>query len=174
MVFSEDNSRSVLLSMECFCLSSGHFFTASLLFIKKNPLFLWLLQVLVYHVGSLIFVAASRIFSFGAWTLSCPMWDLVPWPGIEPRPLALGAWSPSHWTTREDPSYFEIVLLGCASYAITFTHLKCTVQGLPWWASSVVQNLPANAGDRGLIPDPGRSHIPRINEALSPNTGAVL
>ena len=31
------------------------------------------------------------------------MWDLVPWPGIEPSPLALGAWSLSHWTTREVP-----------------------------------------------------------------------
>ena len=29
------------------------------------------------------------------------MWDLVPWPGIEPRPPALGTQSLSHWTTRE-------------------------------------------------------------------------
>ena len=34
-------------------------------------------------------------------TLSCSMWDLVPWPGIKPRPPALGAQSFSHWTTRE-------------------------------------------------------------------------
>ena len=26
---------------------------------------------------------------------------LVPWPGIKPRSPALGAWSLSHWTTRE-------------------------------------------------------------------------
>ena len=32
-----------------------------------------------------IFVAAHRIFS-------CDMWDLVPQPGIEPAPHALGAW----------------------------------------------------------------------------------
>ena len=31
------------------------------------------------------------------------MWDLVPWPGIEPRPPALGALSRNHWTTREAP-----------------------------------------------------------------------
>ena len=31
--------------------------------------------------------------------LSYSMWDLVPWPRIEPRPLALGAQSLSHWTT---------------------------------------------------------------------------
>ena len=32
---------------------------------------------------------------------SCDMWDLGLLPGIEPWPLALGAWSLSHWTTRE-------------------------------------------------------------------------
>ena len=28
---------------------------------------------------------------------------LVPWPGIEPRPLAVKARSPNHWTAREFP-----------------------------------------------------------------------
>ena len=32
------------------------------------------------------------------------MWDLSPWPGIKPRPPALGAWGLSHWTTRDVPS----------------------------------------------------------------------
>ena len=35
------------------------------------------------------------------WTLSCAMQDLVPQPGIEPRPPALGVQSLSHWTIRE-------------------------------------------------------------------------
>ena len=35
--------------------------------------------------------------------LSCGKWDLVPRPGIKLRPPALGAWSLSHWTAREDP-----------------------------------------------------------------------
>ena len=39
----------------------------------------------------------------GSRTLSCGMWALVPWPGIEPWPPALGAWSLSHWTTKEVP-----------------------------------------------------------------------
>ena len=34
-------------------------------------------------------------------TFSCSRWDLVPWPWLEPRPPALGAWSLSHCTTRE-------------------------------------------------------------------------
>ena len=28
---------------------------------------------------------------------------------------------------------------------------------------SVVKNLPASAGDTGLVPGPGRSHVPRSN-----------
>ena len=28
---------------------------------------------------------------------------------------------------------------------------------------TVVKNLPANAGDMGLIPGPGRSHMPQSN-----------
>ena len=32
------------------------------------------------------------------------MWDLVPWLGIEPGPLAMGVWSLSHWIAREVPT----------------------------------------------------------------------
>ena len=48
---------------------------------------------------SLIVIVAFRVFS-------CSMWDLVPWPRMEPRPLALGLWSLGHWTTREVPPFF--------------------------------------------------------------------
>ena len=34
------------------------------------------------------------------------VWDLVPWPGIEPVPTELGAQSLNHWTTREIPIWF--------------------------------------------------------------------
>ena len=33
---------------------------------------------------------------------------------------------------------------------------------------AVVKNPPANAGDTGLSPGPGRSHMPRSNEARAP------
>ena len=45
----------------------------------------------------MVLVVACGIFS-------CDMRDLVPCVGIEPGPPALGAWSLSHWTTREVPS----------------------------------------------------------------------
>ena len=35
--------------------------------------------------------------------LSCDSWDLVPRPGIEPRPPVLGVWRLSHWTSRKVP-----------------------------------------------------------------------
>ena len=50
-----------------------------------------------HHTGS---------FGYSLRTLSCGMWDLVSWPGIKPRPPALGAWSLSHWTTRKAPCAF--------------------------------------------------------------------
>ena len=39
--------------------------------------------------------------SWGRRTLSCSMWDLVPWPGIEHMPPALGAQSLRHRTTGQ-------------------------------------------------------------------------
>ena len=35
------------------------------------------------------------------------------------------------------------------------------IQGFP--GGAVVKNLPANAGDTGSSPGPGRSHMPRSN-----------
>ena len=42
--------------------------------------------------------------------LSCGMWDLIPWLGIEPRAPALGVWSLSQWTTREVPKLILFLL----------------------------------------------------------------
>lgn len=39
------------------------------------------------------------------WGLSCSIQDMAPWPGIEPKPPALGA---HHWTTREVPAFFFV------------------------------------------------------------------
>ena len=54
--------------------------------------------------SSRVLVAVRGILS-----LHCSMWDPVLWPGMEPRPPALGAQSLNHWTTREvfPLSYFK-------------------------------------------------------------------
>ena len=50
------------------------------------------------------------------------MRDLVPRPGIEPGPPALGVWSLTHWTTRGVPG--EVALSKSSSVAN---------ESLQWW-----------------------------------------
>ena len=45
-------------------------------------------------------------------------------------------------------------------------YIKRKYRGFP--GGAVVENLPANAGDTGLSPGLGRSHIPRSNWAREP------
>ena len=52
--------------------------------------------------------SAAPGLTCGIHTLSYGVWDLVPQPGIESRPPALGMQSLSHWTTREVPDVTEI------------------------------------------------------------------
>lgn len=61
----------------------------------KIYLLICLCQVLVEAHGSFQLQHAACGF------LSWGLWDLVPWLGIEPGPLALAACILSHWTTRE-------------------------------------------------------------------------
>lgn len=57
-------------------------------------LFTWLHQA---------FTAACGIFSYSVRTHSCGLWDLILWPGIQPRLSALGIQSLSPWTTKDVP-----------------------------------------------------------------------
>ena len=67
----------------------------------KIYLFIWLHCVLVEACG--IFSCSLR--DLAAWELLFAAWDLVPWPGIDLGHPALGAWTLSHWTSREVPQY---------------------------------------------------------------------
>ena len=55
------------------------------------------------NLNTYLFIWLSRIFSCGVRTLSCYMWNLDPWPGVEPGPPALEVWQLGHWTTRDVP-----------------------------------------------------------------------
>ena len=59
-----------------------------------NDVFSKTIHLLLYLAGPGLGCGMQNHFS-------CHMWDLVPWPESKPRPPALGAWSLSHWTTRE-------------------------------------------------------------------------
>mgnify|MGYP007134199246 CR=1 FL=1 len=53
--------------------------------------------------------------------LSCGMWDPAPRAETEPRPPALGAWSPILWTTREVPCLFNTLKFGFYESAVIFS-----------------------------------------------------
>ena len=61
-------------------------------YLRKNKSLIYLLLFFKIFIYLFIHLTAS--------SLSCGMWDLLPWSGIEPWPPALGAWKLSHWTTR--------------------------------------------------------------------------
>ena len=47
------------------------------------------------------------------------------------------------------------------------THSKMVQEGFP--GSTVVKNPPANAGDTGSSPGPGRSHMPGATKSMCHN-----
>ena len=65
-------------------------------------------------------------------------------------------------------SWFRHALsTGCLVCLNTFTLCNYKMlQDFP--GGPVVRNPPANAGDMGLIPDPGRSHVLQGNKACAP------
>ena len=89
------------------CCKSPH--CPQISFFKKTYFysFIWLL-LQTTALSTHLFPFLKKIFIFISWAmlgLSCGMWDLVPWPGIEPGPPALGVLSLGHWTTREVPTH---------------------------------------------------------------------
>ena len=69
-------------------------------------------------------------------SLSCSRWDLVPWPGVEPRPRALALWSLRHWTTLGSLWLLEIYILlwaSCFSFAKEVIISLPTVVMMPKW-----------------------------------------
>ena len=57
-----------------------------------------------------LFLKKTFIYLFGCSGSYCGMQDLVPWPGTEPRPSAVGAQNLIHWTTREVPQLWILML----------------------------------------------------------------
>ena len=76
---------------------------------------------------------------------SCSMWDLFPWPGLEPGPPALWVQSLSHWTTREVPMLFTLncliyprTLLFCINFRI---NLSMTTEKLAGILTGIALNM---------------------------------
>ena len=91
--------------------------------------------------------------SCGMLAFSYGIWDLVPWPGIEPGPPALGAQSLDHWTTRLSPPsvQFRLVIQSCPTL---FDPMDSSTPGLP-----VHHKLPELA----------HTHVHRVDDAIQPS-----
>ena len=69
----------------------------------------WTQWMLNTYLKKILFIYLAALgLSYGLRTFSCGMWALVPQPGIESGPPALGAWNFSHWTTRDVPHYMFV------------------------------------------------------------------
>ena len=80
------------------------------------------------------------------------MWDLVPYPGIEPSPPVSRAQSLSHWTTREFPQL----------PSESFQHDSLSISlGLPRWLSLLFGSVPDSSFTFPVL-NPGVSHFSRI------------
>ena len=101
----------------------------SILWCHFLPPSLWLLTFQLHWIFFFNFFAGEGVLHV---IFSCGVWDLVPWPGIEPRPPALGVWSLSRWTTREVLCPAGLLLLPQGLCTCCFSRCSPTrYQGLP-------------------------------------------
>ena len=84
--------------------------------------------------------------------------------------MAAGAeehkWLPHYSQRAVKKERLEIQTESTDTYLLWELNLKMHTQGFP--GGAVVKNPPANAGDAGSIPDPGRSHMPWSNYTCAP------
>ena len=70
--------------------------------VPPRPLFSYLLIFIVANISKIYHF--NRFWFFWPHHTACGI--LIPQPGVEPEPLAVTAWSPNQWTTREFPNHF--------------------------------------------------------------------
>ena len=66
-----------------------------------GPMFPSTLDISWHSSLSLLFNFLTKFIYLAVLCLSCSIWDLVPWPGTEPRLHALVAHGLKHWTTAK-------------------------------------------------------------------------
>ena len=74
----------------------------------------------------------KKLINLAALGFSCGMWNLVSGPGIKPERPALGARSPSHWTTREVPPLLPLITSTPRSTLLPQTALGFLGKEGPW------------------------------------------
>ena len=81
---------------------------------------------------SFFFFNLFLIICFSVPGLSWDMQGLVPWPGLEPGPPALGAQSLRHWSIREVPPLFSIAVHSVLTFWIVslFSPTSVVLEGI--------------------------------------------
>ena len=119
--------------------------------------------------------------------LLCGMWDLVPWPGIEPGSPALGVWCLTHWTTREIPGFFFSAALGlhcgewafssCSTWSVVLWHkgFSCETQALEYVSSASPWHVESLLPDQGsnLHPQNWQVDSSTLDHQESPNNSGL-
>ena len=98
------------------------------------------------------------------------MWDLVPWPGIEPRPPALEAWSLSHQTTRDIPKFYCILLYLSSWVSSSWCFLIISLFFMTWdfWNLCILQYFPQSGFLWCFLMDGGYKFKGNTTEMKSP------
>ena len=106
MISDVEHLLMFLLAIWMLSLAKYLFSSSVHFWIKKfSHQIVWLLYIFgiltPYQIQ--IFSQKHTVFFFFFWLCCAACRILVPWPGVEPRPTAVKALSPNHWTTRELP-----------------------------------------------------------------------
>ena len=96
---------------------------------------------------------------FFLWPCPSACGILVPWPGMEPIPSTLEAWSLNHWTAREVPRKI-LLWVKCIEWSTmldpenSLVPWLCHSQATPTWANYIIlQNLSFFVSKMGLLKD---------------------
>ena len=139
--------------------------------IAGRLLTIWATKEALFLVWVILNSSFSLTLPLHTWTASnsCCLWDLYQSDHFPSSPL-LSTWSKPKLSCQ---NYFNSFLTGLSTSTFTSLQfiLKSTLtpewhcydlkQGFP--GDSMVRNLPANEGDTGLIPRPGRFHMLQSN-----------
>ena len=100
------------------------------------------------------------------WTLSCCLWDLLPRPGTDPGPPALGVWSPSHGAPGKTQAKFLLQMY--VTYISMCNIWTWIFEGVDWTSIPYLRPYsPRLSTDIKLVSKGAPDNFPSIAPILS-------
>ena len=78
---------------------------------KASEVVVMAMGVVIMIIGVMMSVLHVFVFALFFWSCSAGCGILVPWPGTEPGPSAVRAWSPKYWTSRKSPFMLMLTVM---------------------------------------------------------------